>query len=1018
MIDQVGIWEETKMKVILKVLLIFSNFIYMQTSDQKKQAIEMIKSSGMSQQQAKELARQRGFTDRQIEQAIEQEISKEQINNTDNNIPNELNIINELEGQINKDSFESNQNGVEIMDDTDLGEESQESDEGLDIEKSTQSQNVALSYFGYDIFENDPAIFQSTSVGAVDPSYLIGPDDEIIVMLWGETEFRQVLRVDREGFIFIPDVGQVFVNGLNLKLLESKLFRVLSQSYSSLDPRSGNATTFLDISLGNLRPLRIHVIGEVSQPGAYTVSPSATLFSALYYFNGPTTSGSLRDIRLIRNGKLHSTIDFYDYLMTGKKPRDTKLQLDDVIFIPQRKKTVSIQGEVNRPGIFELKETEEFNDMLYMSGGLKVTAYLEMAQIDRIVPFSERETLGMDRQMKDIKLREIINSKTSFELREQDRIKIFSIQDMRQNIVTINGAVSRPGNYEIGSYLSLKELIIKADSLLGDAYMERADIVRVNPDLSETLIKVNLFDVVDGDNNIQLQGLDRVTIYSTTEMIQNTFVYISGAVLRPGQYRLQEGMSLYDLIFKGGGFIDNEFKKNVYTKRAELIRQSDIDKTKAITPFNLEEVLNRSDPLADLLLKPNDNVRIYRADDIEGGSKTVTIRGNVKFPGTYELYEKNMTIYDLLFKAAGFEDMAFKKSIFYERADLLRYDDNFLHKSIYSFNLKSLLKNPESKENKFLQDGDLIIVYPKSIFNTEKSLSISGVIKTPGAYTFKEDMDMKDLLLEAGGLSDDIYRYRLEVARIDPNISSEDEYAKITVIDMDRNYSIIQVENQDGEIHKDIENFKLAPYDKVYVRSDPNFSFQKVVRIDGAVNYPGEYTLLTPTDNLYDLINRAGGLKKNAYLHGSSFNRSGSTIKVDIEKIIKRKGKKENFILKQGDAIFISEKPNIIQINGEVNAPGLYKYQKNEKVNDVIKRAGGFTLNAEKKNVYITYPNGRTRACGNFFANPKVTDGSIINVGAMPEEEPFDATEYAKEISSILADFAQVVSILYIASRR
>ena len=157
-------------------------------------------------------------------------------------------------------------------------------------------------------------LFQSTSSGAVDPEYLIGPGDELIVMLWGETQFRQVLNVDREGFVFIPEVGQVFVNGLNLSLLESKLFKVLSKSYASLNPQGGKATTFLDISLGNLRPLRIQVLGEVSQPGAYTVSPSATLFSSLYYFNGPTNLGSLRDIQLIRGGKkLHQLIfiNFY-----------------------------------------------------------------------------------------------------------------------------------------------------------------------------------------------------------------------------------------------------------------------------------------------------------------------------------------------------------------------------------------------------------------------------------------------------------------------------------------------------------------------------------------------------------------------------------------------------------------------------------------------------------------------------------------------------------------------------------
>ena len=152
-------------------------------------------------------------------------------------------------------------------------------------------------------------------------------------MLWGETQFRQVFKVDREGFVFIPEIGQVFVNGLNLNLLESKLFRVFSQSYASLNPKGTKATTFLDVSLGNLRPLRIQVIGEVSQPGAYTVSPSATLFSSLYYFKGPTNLGSLREIRLIRRGEVLTSIDFYNYLLNGKKTKDEKLQLDDVIFL-------------------------------------------------------------------------------------------------------------------------------------------------------------------------------------------------------------------------------------------------------------------------------------------------------------------------------------------------------------------------------------------------------------------------------------------------------------------------------------------------------------------------------------------------------------------------------------------------------------------------------------------------------------------------------------------------------------
>ena len=186
-------------------------------------------------------------------------------------------------------------------------------------------------------------------------------------------------------------------------------------------------------------------MGEVGQPGAYTVSPSATLFSAMYYFNGPTTSGSLRDIQLIRGGDKIASIDFYDYLLTGKKPKDQKLQLDDVIFIPRRLKTVSIEGEVNRDGIYELKPEEDLLDLIAIAGDLNIAAYLDRAQIDRIVPFEDRTKLGMDRMYTDVNLDELLKSKEDFPLQDADRIQIFSVMDSRQNVVELQGAVTRPG---------------------------------------------------------------------------------------------------------------------------------------------------------------------------------------------------------------------------------------------------------------------------------------------------------------------------------------------------------------------------------------------------------------------------------------------------------------------------------------------------------------------------------------------------------------------------------------------
>ena len=196
-------------------------------------------------------------------------------------------------------------------------------------------------YFGYDVFKSDPGLFQKSAVGSVDPNYLIGPGDEIILMLWGQIEQNQSYIVTKDGYLFIPDVGQVFVNGLNMAQLEKKLLRVLKKVHSSLGSDSTPATTFFDISLGSssLRPLRIFALGEVDQPGAYGVNPNSLVFTSLYYFGGPSLSGTLRKVKLIRNKKEKSIIDLYDYLLSGSQRRDISLQRGDIIFFEPRGKT-------------------------------------------------------------------------------------------------------------------------------------------------------------------------------------------------------------------------------------------------------------------------------------------------------------------------------------------------------------------------------------------------------------------------------------------------------------------------------------------------------------------------------------------------------------------------------------------------------------------------------------------------------------------------------------------------------
>ncbi|MBT3606981.1 MAG: hypothetical protein HN515_01895 [Candidatus Marinimicrobia bacterium] len=1023
------------MKHIFQIIIISTGLLLGQTAEQIKQAKEVIQRTGMSESQAKDAAKAQGYTDKQIDTAIQKEKatktelgksvpeSSEKIGLPELGKSNEvvqkqpvLETIVPIVGEelpiIGNDDLEIVGDGdLEVVDETEL-----------DIESEGQPARGALTYFGYDIFARDPALFQATSVGAVDPNYLIGPGDEIIVMLWGETQFRQVLTVDREGFVFIPEIGQVFVNGLNLNLLESKLFRVFSQSYASLNPQGRTPTTFLDVSLGNLRPLRIQVLGEVAQPGAYTVSPSASLFSALYYFNGPTTRGSLRDIQLIRGGKKIASIDFYDYLLTGKKPKDQKLQLDDVIFIPRRLKTVTIEGEINRSGIYELKPKESLTDLITMAGDLKITAYLDRAQIDRIVPFEDRAELGMDRMYTDVNLEQVLKSADVFPLQDGDRMQIFSVLDLRQNVVDLRGAVTRPGSYDLGDSLKLSELINKGDGLLGDAYLERIDVVRIKPDFTEELIKLDLGQVLDGnpDYDIYLRGLDRVRVYGMTEMVPRTYVSITGHAKRPGRFLLQENMTLYDLIFKAGGYVDEEYKKLTYLKRAELVRVSKESDEKEIIPFNLGLVLDKQG-IANTALRTDDAIRIYSVNEIEGDTRYVSISGHVKRPGQYELFAGNMTLYDLIFKAGGFDDPLYKSQTFLSRADLIRFDNDRITQSIIPFNLDAVLSDKNNEQNIILLPGDEIRVYSEIVFNTVESVSINGIVRSPGTYNLKTGMTLKDLILEAGGLNANVYRYRVEVARIDPLNNNLDEYAEVITFNMDEKFSVSSASSNDGskkEFSATSNGFQLNPYDLVSIRPDPYFSNQKQVTISGEVLYPGQYIILTSDEKITDIIERAGGLRPNAYPDASQYTRKGVKINASLSDIIKNPKSKLNFKVQNGDEILILPHPNVVRIRGEVNTVGIHKYVSGKRLRYYLSLAGGLNPDADKRNIWVEYPNGDSKKF-NYWSllSPKIIDGSSIVVGKQKEEEPFDRTEFAKEVTAILANLAQAIAVVALASK-
>lgn len=875
----------------------------------------------------------------------------------------------------------------------------------LDLEKDS----LDLDFFGYNVFSSDPEFFQKSNDENLDPNYIIGPGDDIIIMLWGETEFNKNYIVSREGYIFIDNIGQVFVNGLKLSDLEGKIKKLLVRVYSSLDDSKGAASTYLDISLGSLslRPLRVFALGEVKQPGAYTVKNSASVFSSLYYFNGPTINGSLRDIHLIRDKKKVSSIDFYNFLIDGKKINDLKLQRGDVVFFPPRKKTIIASGEITRPAIYELKSKEGLKDLIEIAGGITAKTFMHRVQIERILPAEERKGENSSKVLIDIDLNETMTSQNIFELLDEDKITFFAISDDISNVITLNGAVNRPGSYAWTPDLTLEELIHKAGGLLGDAYLDKIDIERTNDDYSMSFLSLNLIENPQRKKNkALLRPKDVITFYKLSDLVYKTDVSISGHVRSPLNIKYMSNLRLYDLIFKSGGFNDENHLQNTYMEKAELFRwNADIRKRETVV-FNLDSVLRKTG-LYDLQIEMGDSVHIYSREEIEGNQfRSIKVSGFAKRPTNYDYY-KNINLKDILFASGVIGDTKHSNLVFLDRVDIIRFSDDKNSKNIISLDLNNLLKKDSSKIDFILEPGDEIKLYSKKMFQADDVVFINGHIKTPGKYELKNNMSLKDLILEAGGVSDDVFQFRAEVASIKTDSKIKGKASSIAV-------SEHFFDENSYKINKNKNQIILKPYDIITIRPNPNFSKQKTVSVVGKVYYPGDYVLKNSNEMITDIISRAGGLTNDAYPEASKLLRSGKEISLSFKQIIKRPKSKLNFQLMPGDTIIISSKSNIVSINGGVNAPGDYQYIKGYDVNDYIEMAGGYHEDAAKNNVYVQHPNGRSKN-NSFFNSPRVLDSSVITVKFKNDIDSFDLTEYVSRLTQIYSDLSQIYLLAVLA---
>ncbi|MEK6769809.1 MAG: SLBB domain-containing protein, partial [Gemmatimonadota bacterium] len=518
-----------------------------------------------------------------------------------------------------------------------------------------------LQLFGLDVFRRSTTQFTAATSGPVDPDYRLGAGDELVLILTGDVELAHQLNVTREGFVVIPQVGQIFVANLTLEQLRSLLFTRLGRVYSGVR-RGEGATTRFEITVSRLRVNQIFVNGEVVRPGAYAVSAIGTVMNALYAAGGPTERGNFRAVRILRRGQLVRTLDLYDYLLGGNTRDDIRLEQGDVVFVPPRGRRVSIEGSVVRPAIYDLAQGQDLRELIEMSGGLLPEAYTGRAQVERILPPDQRQPGGRDRTVIDVDLGTIVGAHPTarFALEPDDRIAVTGVAVLIRDRLVLRGNVWRPGDYQLEPGMRLSRLIRAAGGLKTDTYIGRAHILRLMPDSTRRLIPVDLGPIagaIDGPGpgagspspaapgtDPELQEFDEITVYSLTDFRPTRQIAVYGNVNRPGLYDFNDSMTLRDAVIRAGGLRDDAYLLEAEIARipetrlgGELatIQRVPLDSTYVVDPTGY---LRRETPArgAEHRLQPYDNVFIRRVPGFEL-QRNVVLSGEVRFPGRYTL---------------------------------------------------------------------------------------------------------------------------------------------------------------------------------------------------------------------------------------------------------------------------------------------------------------------------------------------------------------------------------------------
>ena len=616
-------------------------------------------------------------------------------------------------------------------------------------------QDSGYVIFGLSTFRENTSLFDANLNGPVDAGYRLGPGDQLALILTGDVNAAYTLDVTREGFIVVPQAGQIYVANLTLGELENILYSRLGRVYSGVR-RGPGATTHFSISPVRLRTNQIFVLGDVITPGSYRISSAGTALSALYAAHGPTDNGSLRNIQIKRGGKTIDVLDVYDYLINGDASHDVRLQNGAVVFVPVHQQFVRVVGQVTRPATYELKPGETLSDAIRFAGGFTATASTRRVQIERIQTPAERVLAGRDRVTLDISpVSATGGGPGDVPMRAGDVVHVFPISERVRNRIAIEGNVWQPGTLGLTPGMNVAQALKAAGGVKPDTYLGQILISRLNPDSTRTQLHASLADTtgrVIGD--FPLKEDDQLRVFSVTEFRPTRYVAVTGAVRNSGQVPFHEGMTVRDLVLLAGGLEQSADLREAEIARLPVNRSNGTTATTFRVALDSSYLFERGPDgkyfgppglpaprgsMPEVQLAPYDNVLILRQPNWEL-QREVVISGEVQFPGTYSLRTKTEKVSDIINRAGGLTREAYADGVTF-----FRTKDNVGRIGIA---LPEVLRDPRSRDNIQLQNGDSIYI-PR--FNA--TVNVKGAVNSPVAVTYVPGASLDYYVRAAGGIT-------------------------------------------------------------------------------------------------------------------------------------------------------------------------------------------------------------------------------------------------------------------------